>query len=79
MHEAPTKPTTPDINVPENDPAEGAPDMNLPGADRPTPAPDREDELPQRLGERIGSVPGEGIAAGEPDLFPNVEVPEAQM
>ena len=52
--------------------------MNLPGADRPNPAPDREDDLPKRLGERIASGPG-GIAAGEPDLLPNVEVPEAQM
>lgn len=78
MHEAPMKPSTPDIDVPDNDPAEGTPDMNLPGADRPNPAPDRDDDLPQRLGERIDSGPG-GIAAGEPDLLPNVEVPEAQM
>lgn len=85
MAYAPSDPTTPDTDVPDsptpqpNDPAEGRPDMNLPGADRPNPAPDREDDLPQRLGERIETGPGEGIASGEPDLLPNVEIPETQM
>jgi hypothetical protein len=78
--EAPdSRPTTPNDPLSPNEPAEGRPDMNLPGADHPTPAPDRQDELPERLGERIQSGPGEGIAAGEPDLLPNVEVPETQM
>ena len=53
--------------------------MHLPGADRPNPAPDREDDLPERLGQRIQDGPGDGIATGEPDLLPNVEVPEGQM
>jgi hypothetical protein len=85
MREAPTKPTTPDPDAPQDrtptpiDPAEGRPDMHLPGADMPTPAPDREDELPQRLGERIENGPADGIATGEPDLLPNVEIPETQM
>ena len=60
-------------------PAEGRPDLGLPGADVPDPTPDRNDDLPERLGERIENGPGDGIAAGEPDLLPNVEVPEAQM
>ena len=66
-------PTTPTI-----DPPEGRPDMDLPGAQRPEPQEDPKDELPQRLGERIEQGPS-GIASGEPDLLPNVEVPNAQM
>lgn len=84
MRDAPTEPGTdiddaPENRTPPNDPAEGRPDINLPGADRPTPAPDREDGLPQRLGERIERGPADGIATGEPDLLPNVDIPEAQM
>lgn len=85
MRRAPSEPTTPDTDRPQErtptpiDPAEGRPDMHLPGADQPAPAPDREDELPQRLGERIENGPGKGIATGEPDLLPDVEVPESQM
>ena len=60
-------------------PAEGRPDLGLPGADVPDPTPDRNDDLPERLGERVENGPGTGIAAGEPDLMPNVEVPEEQM
>lgn len=60
------------------DPAEGRPDLDLPGADRPDPVDDPAEQLPQRLAERIDDKPG-GIAAGEPDLLPNVEVPEASM
>ena len=50
-----------------------------------SPRPDREPpdapdaELPQRLGERVENGPGPGIATGEPDLMPNVEVPEETM
>lgn len=85
MRDAPNEPGTPDTDAPDSrppapsDPAEGRPDMNLPGADRPYPETDRDDDLPQRLGERIESGPGGGIASGEPDLLPNVEVPETQM
>ena len=61
------------------EPAEGRPDLGLPGADLPDPTPDRNDDLPERLGERITEGPGEGIATGEPDLLPNVEVPEATI
>jgi hypothetical protein len=61
------------------DPAEGRPDLGIPGADHPDPAPDRDDDLPERLGKRIEAGPGKGIAADEPDLLPNVEVPEATM
>ena len=59
-------------------PAEGRPDLGLPGADRPEPRPDPDEDLPERLGHRIESDPV-GIAAGEPDLLPEVEVPDAQM
>ena len=69
------RPTTPD----PIEPVEDQPAMNLPGAERPNPAPDREADLPQRLGERIERGPGDGIASGEPDLLPNVEIPETQM
>lgn len=57
-----------------------APEMRFPGADRPAPPPDREDDLPERLGERIAEGPGgSGIATGESDLLPNVEIPESSM
>jgi hypothetical protein len=36
-------------------------------------------DLPQRLGERVENGPGTGIATGEPDLLPNVDVPEETM
>jgi hypothetical protein len=65
--------------TPAMDPAEGRPDLGIPGADHPDPAPDRDADLPERLGKRIQEPPGKGIAADEPDLLPNVEVPEATM
>jgi hypothetical protein len=37
------------------------------------------ENLPERLGERIENGPGTGIATGEPDLLPNVQVPEETM
>jgi len=81
MRPDPNIPTgEPSGDTPNQDPTEGRPDLNLPGADRPEPAPDRNDDLPERLGERIQDGPGAGgVATGEPDLLPNVEVPEAQM
>jgi len=60
------------------EPAEGRPDLGIPGADRPDELPGREDELPERLGERI-SGGDRGVATGEPDLKPDVEVPEETM
>jgi hypothetical protein len=67
--------------TPGRDPAEGRPDMNVPGADRddrePPDAPNT--ELPERLGDRVENGPGPGIATGEPDLVPDVEVPEETM
>ena len=65
-------------STPGDDPAEGEPKMEFPGADTEFPA-DRNDDLPQRLGERIDSDPDRGIAAGEPDLLPDVEPPAHQM
>jgi hypothetical protein len=68
---------------PGADPAEGRPDMGLPGADRPEPRPEPPDapdtDRPERLGDRVEKGPGSGIAAGEPDLVPDVEVPEETM
>jgi hypothetical protein len=62
-----------------SDPAEGRPDLGIPGADRPDAQPGREDELPERLSERIYGGGGEGLATGEPDLKPDVEVPDESM
>lgn len=74
MRQDPNDTTTPAAIFP----AEDRPNLGLPGADRPAPGPDPQDDLPERLGERIKREP-DGIAAGEPDLLPDVEVPEAQM
>ena len=65
--------------TPGSDPAEGRPDLGIPGADHPDPPPDRNAKLPERLGERIEHGPGTGIVTGEPDVLPNVEVPDATM
>ena len=64
---------------PSNDPAEGRPDLGIPGADRPDAQPGREDELPEKLSERIYGGSGQGVATGEPDLKPDVEVPDETM
>jgi hypothetical protein len=69
--------TTREPRAPGDDPAEGRPDFNLPGAERPEPD-DPDADLPERLGERIENGPGSGVA-GEPDLVPDVEVPENTM
>ena len=61
------------------DPAEGRPDLGIPGADRPDARPGREVELPERLSARIYGGPGQDRAAGEPDIKPDVEVPDATM
>ena len=63
--------------TPGEDPTEGEPKMEFPGADTEFPA-DRDDDLPQRLGERIDGGP-DVIATGEPDLLPDVEPPAHQM
>ena len=68
-----------DISGGSGDPAEGRPDLGIPGADRPELPPAREDSLPERLSERIYGGGAGGIASGEPDLKPDVEVPEATM
>jgi hypothetical protein len=65
--------TLPGIEVPGEQP-----DAVLPGADRPEPRPDPDDDLPERLGKRIERGPG-AIAPGEPDMLPDVEVPDGQM
>lgn len=67
------RPTTPG-----DDPAEGEPKMEFPGADTQFPA-DRDDDLPERLGQRIDSGPDRGIATGTPDLLPDVEPPDNPM
>ena len=65
------------MRTPVSDPAERTP-VDLPGAGDPGPSNDPDAELPKRLAERIDDKAG-GIAAGEPDLLPNVEVPEESM
>ena len=61
------------------EPAEGRPDLGLPGADREDVPPGREDDLPERLGQRIENGSSSGLATGEPDVLPDVEVPEETM
>lgn len=61
------------------DPVEGRPDLGLPGADRGDIPPGRQDDLPERLGKRIENGSSSGLAAGEPDVLPDVEVPEETM
>ena len=61
------------------DPAEGRPDLGIPGADRHDAQPGPEDKLPERLSERIYGGGGQGIATGEPDLKPDVEIPDETM
>ena len=77
----------PDMDLPGADYDDPATDQDP--ADTPDPGPGRgpdqkipdtpDADLPQRLGERIENGPGSGIAAGEPDLVPDVEVPEETM
>jgi hypothetical protein len=59
-------------------PAEGRPEMDLPGADRPDPSPEPEAKLPERPLDRRDQPPP-GNPPGEPDLLPDVEVPEVSM
>ncbi len=61
------------------EPAEGRPDVGIPGADRPEVEPGPQDDLPERLGQRIENGSSSGIATGEPDVLPDVEVPEETM
>ena len=61
------------------DPAEGRPDMGIPGADRQDVPSDRNADLPERLGQRIENGSSSGLATGEPDVLPDVEVPEETM
>ena len=60
-------------------PAEGRPDLGIPGADREDVPPGREDDLPEKLGQRIENGSSSGLASGEPDVLPDVEVPEETM
>jgi hypothetical protein len=76
----------PEMELPGADHADPMPerqpgDAPNPGDPEPHPEPPDSpaDDLPQRLGERIGNGPGTGIRAGEPDLVPDVEVPEETM
>jgi hypothetical protein len=77
----------PDMDLPGADQAEPITERRPGDAPEPgeTPRPDQEppdspgSDLPERLGERVANGPGPGIAAGEPDLMPNVEVPEETM
>ena len=66
-------------DTPGGEPAEGRPDLGIPGADRDDVPSGPQDDLPERLGERIENGSSSGIAPGEPDVLPDVEVPEATM
>ena len=61
------------------DPAEGRPDLGIPGADRQDVPTGPQDDLPERLGQRIENGSSSGLASGEPDVLPDVEVPEETM
>lgn len=74
-----TPPTMASDDSPGLDPAEGRPDMGLPGGDRPDVPADRHDDLPEKLAERIENGSSSGLATGEPDVLPDVEVPEETM
>jgi hypothetical protein len=63
----------------DTEPAEGRPDLGIPGADRPVVEPGLQDDLPEKLGQRIENGSSSGIATGEPDVLPDVEVPEETM
>lgn len=61
-------------------PAEGGPDNRLPGADPGSGLPGTQDDnLPERLGERIENGSSSAIAPGGSDLLPDVEPPETTM
>jgi hypothetical protein len=66
-------------DTPGGEPAEGRPDLGIPGADRQDVPPGPQDDLPERLGERIENGSSSAIAPGEPDVVPDVEVPEETM
>lgn len=83
MQPRPADTTTPPTGTTEGpggtDPAEGRPDLGIPGADRPDVPKGSQDDLPERLGQRIENGSSSGVAGGEPDVLPDVEVPEATM
>ena len=66
-------------DTPGGEPAEGRPDLGIPGADRQDVPHGSQDDLPERLGERIENGSSSGIAPAEPDVLPDVEVPEETM
>ena len=66
-------------DTPGGEPAEGRPDLGIPGADREHRPSGSQDDLPERLGERIENGSSSGLAPGEPDVLPDVEVPEETM
>lgn len=74
---SPTRDTIAD--TPGGEPAEGRPDLGIPGADRDDRPDGLQDDLPERLGERIENGSSSAIAPGEPDVVPDVEVPEETM
>ena len=55
----------------DGQPVEGRPDLRIPGADR-------DDDLPEKLGERI-YVDEQGVATTGSDVKPDVEIPDETM
>jgi hypothetical protein len=61
-----------------DDPAEGRSDLPLPGADHGD-AEDPESADRDRLADRVGAGSPPVAATQEPDVLPDVEVPDATM
>lgn len=84
MQPRPADTNTPPIGPAEGatsgrEPAEGRPDLGIPGADRQDVPTGPQDDLPEKLGQRIENGSSSGLATGEPDVLPDVEVPEETM
>ena len=59
---------------------DGEPEMRLPGADQGSGLPGTSDDnLPQRLGERLENGSSSSMATGEPDVLPDMEPPDTTM
>ena len=66
------------MRQPDSEPRKEPPDQKVPPRPDLEPPDSPQADLPRRLGERIENGPGGGVA-GEPDLVPDIEVPEETM
>ena len=67
-----THPDSRTDDIPGQDPAEGRSEPGFPGADR-------EDDLPERLGQRLENGSSSTMAIDQPDALPDVEPPDTTM